>query len=285
MLACTMPLAVHAAGQPSSGTMLLAVSRGDAILAGGISTGKYLPPGEVELEPIARISAAGNWQPLPCSDVSTGQAIAACRQFARNYLSQTRAYTVVSPPGFGIPLQADPVRLGGCFEMDGTGNYAGSFMPYTAVAATNPSGFLPGQPPTLLTGDAYRSMLTAFSAISPLPAASLQGIRFLGIALNGRQLVIVQRSFADFAGAGPSDVATVEFVWAIGEMQGSRFHVLFWKRNLDEENEQVLSIIRLRSGKEFLVTVVNTPESQFFRVYGLQNGQVRLVFEGGGSSC
>ena len=68
-------------------------------------------------------------------------------------------------------------------------------------------------------------------------------------------------------------------------MRQGRFHILFWKDNTNDSHEQVLGAIRLKSGKQFLLTSVNTPQAQFFRVYAMQKGVIRIVFSGGGSTC
>jgi hypothetical protein len=49
--------------------------------------------------------------------------------------------------------------------------------------------------------------------------------------------------------------------------------------------ERVLGTIRLKSGRDFLITVVPDPESQSFRVYGIRDGHLALIYSGGGSSC
>jgi hypothetical protein len=64
-----------------------------------------------------------------------------------------------------------------------------------------------------------------------------------------------------------------------------RADVLHWKENTRDEEERLLGTIRLKSGREFLITVVTDPESQSFRVYGIRGGQLQLIYSGGGSSC
>jgi hypothetical protein len=68
-------------------------------------------------------------------------------------------------------------------------------------------------------------------------------------------------------------------------MQKHHFHLDFWKKNTVDESEQILGIIHLKSGRDFLLTTVSDPESHFFRIYGIRDGHLTLVFSGGGSSC
>ena len=44
-------------------------------------------------------------------------------------------------------------------------------------------------------------------------------------------------------------------------------------------------MIHLKSGKDFLVNSVTDPESYFFRIYGIKDGKLTKVFEGGGGGC
>lgn len=70
----------------------------------------------------------------------------------------------------------------------------------------------------------------------------------------------------------------------IGTMEDGAFHVSHWNDS-DGEDEQILGSVRLKSGRDFLVTTVSDSESQSFRVYGIRNGNLTLIYSGGGSSC
>lgn len=289
------------AAQAAESVLLVAVSRQDALLADGIGSGRFLPPGVIDVEPIARITPDGRWLALPCATAAPNPASdmvigagnsydpgSACQQFVHGYLNQIHSYTVVSSYGFGLSLTAYPLNPAAdpatCLNLDGTGSYMGSSMPYSAVAAPDAAAFTPAQQFVRLRGKAYRSALAHFAAVAPIPLASMQqGVRFYAVSLDGRQLIVVERSFTDFSSTAPSIVANLPFVLAIGEMAGGHFHLLFWKRNLEQESEQLIGNLKLRSGQEFLVTSVNTSEAQFFRVYGVRRGEVQMVFEGGGS--
>ena len=76
-----------------------------------------------------------------------------------------------------------------------------------------------------------------------------------------------------------------DFIFAIGTMDQGWFHILHLKKNTEDEAERVLGTIHLKSGRDFLITTVSDPESQWFRVYGIRDGHLTLIYEGGGSSC
>jgi len=277
---------VLAAAAPSPGIMITAVSRNDSVLAGGISTGKWTPDGLAVVEPMAWLSPSGQWTDLPCNyRWVTDADLGLCKAFAQSYLAAPHAYTMVSAAGFGGTLLTPPMELGNCDSFGATAAYTGVVVEDGAVAASDPRQFL--LPPALVpeANAGYGMLFHAFAAVVPVPAARMQGVRFFHLTLDGQALVVAQRSFEDFANAGLSDASTVRLIFAIGEMQGRHFHLLFWKRNETEENEQVLGTVRLRSGVQFLLTSVNTPEAQFFRAYTVRNGQLQMVFQGGGYSC
>jgi len=284
--ACAAAPVWAAGAAPSPGIMITAVSRNESVLAGGISTGQWTPDGLAVVEPMAWLSPSGQWTDLPCNyRWVTDADLGLCKAFAQSYLAAPHAYTMVSAAGFGGTLLAPPMELGNCDSFGTTAAYTGVVVEDGAVAASDPGQFL--SPPALVpeTNAGYGALFRAFAVAVPMPATRLLGVRFFHLTLDGQALVVAQRSFLDFANAGPSDASTVRLIFAIGEMQGRHFHLLFWKQNETEENEQVLGTVRLRNGAQFLLTSVNTPEAQFFRAYTVRDGQLRLVFQGGGYSC
>lgn len=68
-------------------------------------------------------------------------------------------------------------------------------------------------------------------------------------------------------------------------MNQGKFHLLFWKENTIDENEQILGLVHLKNGRDYLVNTVSDPETQFFRIYGIRNGKLTLVFSGAGGGC
>lgn len=273
-------------GKPQGAIMLTAVSRDGSVLTGGISTGIRTPQGIADVEQIAWITPSGAWQDLPCNYHWVADAdISRCRSFATSYLSQFHRYTIVSADGYGGTVQAAPARLDNCYSFATRGLYSGRHIGRTAIAASNPAAFMTGPPLNPVDGLQYQSTLTAFAAASPVPLGTLAGVRLYHTQWNGHSVILVERSFTDFSSANPSVVPNVKLIFAIGELIHGKFHILFWKHNTEDENEQVLGTVTLKNGKEFLITSVNSPEAQFFRAYTMQNGHVRIVFSGGGSSC
>jgi hypothetical protein len=103
------------------------------------------------------------------------------------------------------------------------------------------------------------------------------------VRLEDKDLVILQWSTTDFIDK-PRE-RSLKRVFAIGTMEQGRFHLLHWKENTEDEDERILGTIGLKSGREFLITTVTDPESQRFRVYGIRDGKLAMVYSGGGSSC
>lgn len=274
------PAVVHGA------VMLTAVSRDASVLSGGISTGIRSPQGIANLEQIAWLTPSGTWQDLPCNyHWVTSADIARCRDFAASYLGLSHTYTIVSADGYGATVQSSPARLDRCFSFASRGVYSGHPLERTALAASNPKAFAPGQPLTPLGGDEYQQVLQAFAAASPVHLNTLAGIRLYRLQWSGHTLIVVERSFTDFSSSNPSVVPNVKLIFAVGQMAKRHFQMLFWKHNTADANEQVLGSVLLKNGKEFLVTSVNSPQAQFFRIYAMRNGAIHMVFSGGGSSC
>jgi hypothetical protein len=95
----------------------------------------------------------------------------------------------------------------------------------------------------------------------------------------GQDLVLVQRNDAE-----PAD-KSFKLIFAIGTADGGQFHLLHWKQNTDDEDEFVLGTVHLTKGRDFLITTVTDPEGQWFRVYGIRQGKLAMLYSGGGSSC
>ncbi len=98
-----------------SGVMLAAVSRDTYILGAG-DLGKKTAKGTAFVEPLARITASGEWQSLPCSAGADGnhQNANACEKFEREYLSKSHTYVVVSTHERGATISAAPATLNEC---------------------------------------------------------------------------------------------------------------------------------------------------------------------------
>lgn len=259
--------------------MLVGISRDDSMFKGGISSSKWTGKGTVVSEPIARIAASGNWLRLPCDSESTAE----CTKFAHDYLSKPHVYTVISADGQGGQIKTAPVSLSECFGYDGVGTYAGTMIAGSSIAASSTEFFADSLPPQPLGEDASAPIRKALTALIPSKLDSVKRLRLFSLDLQGQKLVVVQRVFADYASNRKDE--KLGLIFAIGSMDHNHFKILHWKKNTEDEQERILGTIHLNSGQEFLVTVVSDPESQSFRVYGIEDGRLKMIFSGGGSSC
>lgn len=268
---------------PDSAVMLAAVSRDDSVLLGGIGTGKLLETGKLSVEPMVWLTSDGEWKSIDC-DPSRQQD---CRQFEKIYLSKPHTYTVVSADGRGATVNADPTTLSECFAYTGSGTYMGAPIRGTAIAASSTEMFTTGPSAKRLSNQDAEQVRKALSVLVPAKLDSLNELRIYSLRLEDQDLFVVQRAYQDFAskpGYKPQE-DHFKLIFAIGSMAEGHFHLLHWKKDIEDENELVLGTIHLKSGRDFLVTTVSDPESQSFRIYGLKDGRLTLVFSGGGASC
>jgi hypothetical protein len=250
------------------------------MFTGGLESSKWTGRGTAVVEPIVRVTAAGEWKSLPCDSESSNS----CEQFVREYLNKTRTYTVISADGNGATIHSEPVKLSECFDYSGTGTYQGAQIQISAIAASSTDSFLKGAPIKQLDRAAAGSIRTALSAMVGKKMDSTQHLQLFSIELEGQKLMIVQRSLIDRERAPANERLAFIFAIAAPEDHGG-LHIIQWKKNTEDEEERVLGTIRLKNGREFLVTVVSDPESHRFRVYGIVAGKLKTVYYGGGSSC
>lgn len=269
--------AVQTSSQNTS-VMLAAVSRSDSMFVGGISCCKWTERRTVAVEPLARLTFSGKWTSIPCD----GDHPTACRKFEHEYLSKSRIYTVVSADGKGARVHAVPTTLGDCYGYNGTGTYSGADIKNSAIAASSVDFFVDSPPLKLLSSMDTKPILDAVASRIPGGLDSPLYFKFLSLQLEGRDLIVAQRTLADYANKSKDDLKDP---FAIGTMNHDQFQILHWKQEIEDEDEQVLGVIRLKSGHDFLVTSVNDSEAQWFRVYGIHNGELVIVYSGGGSSC
>ena len=95
--------------------------------------------------------------------------------------------------------------------------------------------------------------------------------------MEGQNLFVVQRAVED---------QNIGYIFAIGRMSQGRFDLLSWQNRINsDENESILGTIHMKNNRDFLITTISDPETQFFRVYGIQKGKLTLVYAGGGGGC
>jgi hypothetical protein len=144
--------------------------------------------------------------------------------------------------------------------------------------------FTTGPSARRLTTQEAEPIRKALSALIPAKLDSTKELRIYSLSLEGQDLLVVQRHYRDYA-TNPDADQHLRLIFAIGTMAQGHFHLLLWKKNIDDENELVLGTIHLKSGRDFLITTVTDPESQLFRVYGIKDGRLALVYSGGGAAC
>jgi len=267
------------AHSPDGSVMLAAVSRDETMLEGGLGGSSWTRPGIVRVEPIARITPAGDWLSLSCHSYDTKD----CRKFEREYLKQPHTYAVVSAAGWSTTIHAAPTSLSECYGYTGTGTYVGGIIAKSALAAES-TGMFADSPPLLpLSNEEAATIRKVLTALVPGKLNSVQHLRLFAVRLEGKDMVIVERSFANLPPQQQKE--NHKLIFAIGAMDQGRFDVLSWKKNVDDEDERILGTMRLKSGRDFLITTVSDPESQSFRIYGMRDGRLVRVYSGGGSSC
>jgi hypothetical protein len=291
LLAALLPARAIAQDKPAPApssaqdeVILAAVSREDSMLSGGIGGSIHSKRGSIHVEPLARLTAAGVWKRLPCETDLFGKRSAACANFLRDYLGKPHNYTVVSAEGQGVTVHALPNALDECGAFAaGNGTYTGGTIAHSAIAAPSTQLFNGGEALRELTAADKGLVRNVLATLASKKLDSTGHLRYFSLTLEGQPLIVVQRSFED---SDPQpESAGLKMIFAIGRMESGRFHILFWKKNIEDDDERIVGAICLKSGREFLITSVSSPEAQEFRVYGIKDGKLTLVYRGGGGSC
>ncbi len=267
---------------------MVAVSRKSDVVSGGIGIGQRANNEKVYVEPIVWLTPAGDLKAIRC-DWNHPQE---CRAFNASYLKKPHSYTVVSSDGRGAEIDVNQMRLTpaddpqDCFGYGGIGTSSGVSIADTAIASSSTELFTDGEPARRLSGQAAEQIRKSLAALVPAKLDSLSHLRFYSLHLEGKDLIVVQRAYKDYAPTSGRDPREpMSLIFAIGTMQEGHFHLFFWKKNTEDEDESILGVIHLKSGKDFLVNKVSDPETYSFRVYGIRDGKLTLVFSGGGGGC
>jgi hypothetical protein len=273
---------IPAAPAPSSKepiARLLAVSSNWEALAGNVGAWPDAKAPRIPVEFIAVISASGHWSdPTKLCDELRGNQ---CGLFLRKYVNYSPSYSVITEPGWGTSIAVSPVpKVDECFEFTSEGLPESYQFGQTAVAADAPDLFTQ----TLPFEDASPAEIAVIRArplaLGPAKVKSFKGVMVRKLQLEGSALYIAQRHYSMGTESG--------IVFAIGSIVRGRFELLRWNPLGGEDGDTVesaLGVIRLKSGKEFLLTVEHDPEGHVYYAYGLKNGRLAIVFKGGGSSC
>jgi hypothetical protein len=267
--------------------MVVAISRDQSVLLGGISSANLSKAGVVQVEVLAYVTPQGDWSDHACAKGGTKIRAKRCEAFARQYLGKPHRYTVVSADGRGAEVAAAPITLSECYNYTGTGTYTGAALHGTALASDTPDVFAIGSAVTRVSPAGAASINDALRALVPSMLDSIVELRLYRVELEGQQFIVVQRAFQDWASNPKYDTGqgALKMIFGIGKFDFGRVRLLHWKDNVEDLNEQVLGKVRFKSGKEFLITSLGDPESQTFHVYGIRDGKLALIYSGGGSSC
>jgi hypothetical protein len=265
--------------------MVVAVAHDASIIGGGISSSNFLAPGVASVEPIAWINAEGNWIRIDCTEGKP----AACKKFDRTYLSQPHDYSVISADGQGTTVHVKRMDLDQeCFGMGGRGKFSAGAIRSAAVAAESADLFSAGAPAHRLTESDAAPMRKALANAVGRKLDTTKELRVCSVNIEGHDLLIFQRAFQDWSSkpacTGRNSL-DFEEVFALGSMDNGKFQILHWKENTQDDNEQILGVIHLRGGHDFLVSTSSNPEGNDYRVYGYRNGKLLIIFRGGGGGC
>lgn len=268
---------------PPVRSMVIAVSRDQSVLLGGVGGKDLAKDGTVQVEIMAYVTSTGEWSSHPCAQNYTKQ----CESFARQYLSKPHRYTVVSADGRGTEVLSMPVTLDECYDYTGVGTYPGASLHGTAIASDAPEFFAEGSAVTQVSPGDAAPIRNALRKFVPSKLDSLLELRLYRVELEGQQFIVAQRAYQDWASNPKYDTGqgALKMIFGIGKYEAGQFHLLHWKKNVEDLNEQIIGKVRLRSGKEFLITSLSDPESQTFHVYGIRDGKLAIVYAGGGSGC
>lgn len=265
--------------------MVVAVAHDASVAGGGIGASSFLPSGIASVDPIGWITAEGKWIQLDCTD---GKPMA-CRKFDRTYLSHPHDYSVISADGQGSTVHVQRMELDQeCFGILGRGKFSAGAIRSASVAAESADLFSDGPSAHRLPESDATPLRGALARAVGGKLDTTKELRVYTVNLDGHNLLVFQRAYQDWADKpeyAPPNSPKFEFVFAIGAMEGGKLRVLQWKENTADDNEQILGVIHLRSGHDFLVTASNEPEDNEYRVYGYRDGKLVMIFQGGGGEC
>ena len=175
--------------------MVVALSRNHSALIGGIDSGIPTAPGTVESEILAYITADGIWTNHPCAQNDTKK----CERFAQTYLAKAHTYTVISADGRGLEVTSAPTTLSECYGYATSSKYSNGVLRSSAIATDTPGMFAVGASATRLSESQSAAVMHQLTPLIPAKLDSDQKLKMYAIQLEGKNFVVVQRAFDDFA--------------------------------------------------------------------------------------
>lgn len=175
-----------------------------------------------------------------------------------------------------------------CFGIGGQGTFPSGAFRFAGVAAEDPSFFTSGPPAIRLAKDAAAPLRRSLKSSVGQKLDSTEWLAVYSLTLEGHPLIVFQRPFQSWAPLiknPATSTASFSEIFAIASQEAGKFALLHWKDNTGDDNQQILGVIHLQSGREFLVTTSSDPESQRYRIYGYRNGKFAMVFRYTAAEC
>jgi hypothetical protein len=284
----TFPLALHSQAAPTSppsalphegSATLLAVVRDWAFVAGYTGGWPSATAPRVPVELLAVVTASGKWidPTLKCWDEDSS----GCQEFLDLYLNRPKEYIVLTSPGRGAAVHVAPVtKIGDCYGFSSDGILTTTAIGGSAIASDHPELF--NASPVLQSASPAELAIvrTGLLNLGKDKIRRFEGVRVRKVQIEGQSYFIAERHSTPQRSLG--------IVFSIGRIEHGRFELIRWNDEGGEDGDTVenaLGVIRLKSGREFLVTTESDPEGQRFYAYGIKDGRLQIVFKGGGSSC
>ena len=235
-------------GNVQANVMIVSVVHDSSITGGGNSSSNLLRPGEAQVDPIAWMTPEGQWIDIACSETKS----AACRRFDRDYLSKPHTYTVVSADGKGTSVVVPRMTLDQeCFGFGWRGSFPKGAIRRAAVGAESGELFVEGSTARPLLDAEGAPNRSAFARRMGSKLDSTKELRVYEFSLDGRKLIAIQRAFQDYADKPEYQAPnppTLNWIFAIGEMDRGMFRILHLKDVEGDDNEQILGLIHLKNG-------------------------------------
>jgi hypothetical protein len=243
--------------------------------------------GNVYVHPLAWLSADGNWNAIQCDYDHPKE----CQRFGRDYLSKPHSYTIVSADGLGAQVHVEHMSLNSpedCFSYGGEGTISGAAIRFAGVGASSEEIFRPGPPARRVPGAEADKVRNAYAAVAGDTLDSPKELRVYSIEIEGRQLFVIQRAFEDYSEKPEykhGNSGSSYPILTIGTMKDGKFRMLIWKEKDSDEQEEIIGLVHLKNSRDFLIDGVTDPETYSYRIYGIRDGKLALVFKGGGGGC
>lgn len=258
---------------------LLAVAKDWAPIAGNVGGWPTASSPRVPVEFLAVVTVSGSW--FDPTRMCAYDNASGCNDFLREYVNQSTDYTVITEPGWGISVHVSRVpKIGDCYGFSSEGLLSASEIGETAIASDVPGFFAVAPAWEVASPSQINIARKGLLRLGAQKIKSFDSVKVLAIRLEGNLYYVAERHSEGDQERG--------IVFAIGKISHGQFELLRWNPNGGEDGdtvESVLGVIRLKSGREFLITTESDPEGQRFYAYGIKDGRLQIVFQGGGSSC